>query len=69
MDHVVPLALGGADEEDNMQAVCRGCDGAKTPGDLKAIKKADRIRAKAAKPARKPKAKRYRGVDGRVKTR
>ena len=37
MDHVVPLALGGADDESNVQILCNGpegCHAAKTRQDL-----------------------------------
>lgn len=26
IDHIVPVALGGSDEEDNLQTLCRGCN-------------------------------------------
>ena len=29
LDHVVPLALGGADSEDNIQVLCRSCNSSK----------------------------------------
>lgn len=55
-DHIVPLALGGADEPDNFQAIHKDCHAAKTRGrpattagsDIHAIAKAKRILKKQA---------------------
>jgi 5-methylcytosine-specific restriction endonuclease McrA len=49
-DHIVPVALGGEDEPDNLQALCIPCHKAKTTkpidGDMARIAKAARIREK-----------------------
>ncbi len=42
VDHVVPLAAGGSDREENMQLLCRGCNTWKTGIDLKFISEARR---------------------------
>lgn len=42
IDHVVPLELGGADEDDNLQALCGKCHRAKTGADIQRIAKARR---------------------------
>ena len=52
-DHVIPIALGGADDPDNLQAVHRECHDRKTRGlpattagsDIHAIAKVRRLRA------------------------
>lgn len=41
-DHVLPVALGGESTLDNCQVLCRACHAAKTAGDVKQIRKADR---------------------------
>ncbi len=74
IDHVVPLALGGADAHDNLQVLCAPCHSGKTATlDLPAIAKAERIRARhlgAARPRRPMQGGRAskwkRTVDGRV---
>lgn len=43
-DHILPLALGGTNEADNWQALLRSCHAAKTSGDIRMIRKADRQR-------------------------
>ena len=45
-DHILPLALGGEDEEGNMAPAHERCHGKKTKGDVGKIRKADRQRAK-----------------------
>lgn len=45
-DHILPLALGGTNEADNWQALLRACHRAKTAGDIRMIRKADRQRNK-----------------------
>lgn len=44
IDHILPLDLGGADSEENYQALCPGCHERKTRLDMKRILKARRIR-------------------------
>jgi len=34
VDHVLPLSRGGADDESNLQTLCRACDRIKTAADL-----------------------------------
>lgn len=41
-DHVIPLALGGQDIVENLEAVCQPCHRIKTKGDVKMIAKAKR---------------------------
>jgi len=47
-DHVTPLELGGDDEIENLQPLCKVCHKAKTRGDVKAIRKAERMRQRNA---------------------
>ncbi len=43
-DHMIPLALGGADSLENIQALLYECHKAKTALDVRRIRKADRQR-------------------------
>lgn len=43
-DHVIPLALGGANRAENWAALCKRCHRTKTAADLKRIAKAKRQR-------------------------
>lgn len=43
-DHITPLELGGDDEIQNLQPLCRACHKAKTADDVKSIRKAERQR-------------------------
>ena len=49
-DHIVPAAIGGGNELENCQCLCRNCHGAKThgtaPGSNSGIAKGKRARAK-----------------------
>lgn len=45
-DHVIPFALGGADEITNLAPVHKVCHAAKTKGDVKQIAKAKRVHKK-----------------------
>lgn len=47
-DHIVPLAIGGEDELDNLQPLCKGCHRAKTKVDKGRIAKTKRQRQRAA---------------------
>jgi 5-methylcytosine-specific restriction protein A len=44
IDHIIALALGGKDRDDNLEALCRDHHRAKTTRDRKLIAKAARIR-------------------------
>lgn len=44
-EHVRPLALGGADEDDNIRLTCKGCASDKTKDDMARINKAKRQKA------------------------
>jgi 5-methylcytosine-specific restriction enzyme A len=57
LDHAVPLALGGADREENMRPLCRPCHRTKTKVDRGAISRAERLAARhlgAKAPSRTP---------------
>lgn len=57
IEHLLPLALGGADDDDNRKPAHRKCHLAKTRQDIKSIRKADRQRARylgAKTPSRHP---------------
>ena len=46
VEHVIPLALGGADDESNMKPAHRLCHAPKTVDDVRRIAKAKRMAAK-----------------------
>ena len=46
VDHMVPVALGGSNDEGNLQLLCARCHFTKTVIDVKNIAKANRIEAK-----------------------
>jgi len=47
IDHILPLALGGANEPDNLQILCRSCHRSKTSlSDVPRIAKTKRIKAR-----------------------
>jgi 5-methylcytosine-specific restriction enzyme A len=46
LDHVIPLAMGGADEPSNWQPLCVPCHAEKTGRDIPAIAKAVRLEAR-----------------------
>jgi hypothetical protein len=74
IDHVIPLALGGRDQADNMQILCSPCHGGKTHRiDVPAIAKTARIRARhlGARTSRRPmpggrRSRWKKTIDGRV---
>jgi 5-methylcytosine-specific restriction endonuclease McrA len=43
VDHIIPLALGGDNAEENLQVVCHECHKRKTKKDIKNISKSNRI--------------------------
>lgn len=45
-DHIIPLAMGGRDEVDNLQAVLKSAHREKTSEDVAKIAKAKRVKAK-----------------------
>jgi len=47
-DHVIPLELHGDDEIENLQPLCKVCHKAKTAGDVKSIRKAERMRQRSS---------------------
>lgn len=54
-DHIISLFLGGADEIENLEALCYACHRTeKTPADAKAHAKVRRIEKKADPLTRKP---------------
>jgi 5-methylcytosine-specific restriction enzyme A len=59
IDHVIPLALGGTNDAENLRPVHERChrgEGSKTSDDIKAIRRADRLAKKhhgMTKPKRK----------------
>jgi 5-methylcytosine-specific restriction protein A len=46
LDHVIPLAAGGTDEDDNLHPVHRRCHKDKTKSDVGDIAKINRVRAR-----------------------
>ena len=46
VDHILALALGGADDESNFAPAHKVCHRGKTDGDISRIRKADRQRAR-----------------------
>lgn len=45
-DHIIPLELGGDDEIENLQPLCRSCHRTKTTVDVGRIAKAKRVAAR-----------------------
>ena len=74
IDHVIPLALGGRDQADNLQVLCAACHGGKTHRiDVPAIAKTNRVRARhlGARTTRRPlpggrRSRWKKTIDGRV---
>ena len=64
LDHVIPLALGGKDQDDNIEALCAPHHLAKTKLDVRMIAKAKRIERSINPETRKAKRPiRSRGWD------
>ena len=53
LDHRVPLALGGSDDDDNLTAICQMHHLEKTRDDVKAIAKAKRLSSPSKRQKRK----------------
>jgi len=65
VEHVIPLALGGDDDGENLQPAHAKCHAKKTADDVKVIAKAKRIEAKhigANRPKRKIPSRRFDGT-------
>lgn len=54
IDHIIALALGGKDSDENLEGLCRHHHAAKTRRDVKFIAKAKRLVKKADPDERKP---------------
>jgi len=67
IDHIIPLELGGSDDEDNLQALCYAHHKAKTKEDIKRIAKARRLRNKKPPDPNRLGQIRSRGFDKSVK--
>ena len=46
IDHIKPLGLGGEHRENNLQILCVWCHVGKSAGEVKIMRKSDRVRAK-----------------------
>lgn len=46
IDHIIPLAAGGTDDDDNLHPVHIKCHKAKTEDDIRCIAKINRVRAR-----------------------
>ena len=70
-DHVIPFALGGADDESNMRPAHKVCHAPKTVADVRRIAKAKRMAAKhhGIKKQSKWQTKFRRKFDGTVELR
>ena len=77
-DHVIPLAIGGADDASNMVAVHGPCHREKTSKDVKVIAKVKRLirtqsgqrsRARKGPPLRSKPFAAWRGMDGTIRKR
>lgn len=65
-DHIVPLILGGAHRESNLQWLCVPCHAAKTKLDVKLKAKVARIRKKNLGIKKRSGFKGWRKMDGTV---
>ena len=45
IDHIVPVANGGSNDDDNLQLLCASCHKRKTAKDVRTIRKGNRVRA------------------------
>lgn len=65
-DHEIPLEMGGADDVTNMRPVHVKCHRMKTRGDVAAIAKSNRVRARHMGIRRSPKFRGHRKFDGTI---
>ncbi len=52
IDHIIPLARGGTNEDHNLQCLCSWCHDVKTPGDVSGAAKDKRVYANHVVPKR-----------------
>jgi len=67
IDHVIALALGGKDSDENLEPLCRHHHGMKTRRDVKMIAKAKRLIRKSSAETRKPSTLRGRPFQTGIK--
>ncbi|MEM6622975.1 MAG: HNH endonuclease signature motif containing protein [Pseudomonadota bacterium] len=60
-DHIIPLMLGGDDELENLQPLCKACHRAKTKTDQGHIAKSKRMQQRAMGVKKQPKGRGFRG--------
>lgn len=60
-DHIVPLAMGGADKDHNVEGLCSAHHAEKTARDIRAIRKAQRLERDANPQTRRRPARPMRG--------
>lgn len=68
VDHVLPDVLGGEPILANAQVLCRVCHAAKTAGDIRQTRKADRQRDKASGAVRPKQSIKSRGFPKEAKS-
>ena len=66
MDHEKSLGLGGEHRESNLQIVHRHCHKGKTPDEIRAMRKADRVRTKHLGKKKPRSITRWRRFDGTI---
>jgi 5-methylcytosine-specific restriction endonuclease McrA len=66
VEHIIPIAMGGADDESNMAPAHNSCHAPKTVADLRNVARAKRRKAKhvGAKQSKWPRSKWKRKVSG-----
>jgi 5-methylcytosine-specific restriction protein A len=67
MDHIVPLILGGAHREANLQLLCNECHAAKTKLDVRLKAKVARVRKKTLGIKKPRTITRWRRFDGTIR--
>jgi 5-methylcytosine-specific restriction endonuclease McrA len=63
LDHIVPIWLGGSEDDSNVQVLHRACDAPKTANDAKVRAKVKRLHKKASGFEKKGPRLRSRGFD------